>query len=90
MYTNLFFLSFFELIFVIGILYFDDSLYFVTKISLIDDSPPEELKCTTCLLPMQYQTKKYRNFLWQCFKCGKQYLVSDSTSDVEESWSPPR
>jgi hypothetical protein len=90
LYTNLFFLSFFELIFVIGILYFDDSLYFMTKIPLIDDSPPEELKCTTCLLPMQYQTKKDGKFLWQCFKCGKQYLVSDSTSNVEESWSPPR
>ena len=62
----------------------------MVKIPLIDDSSPEELKCTTCLLPMQYQTKKDGKFLWQCFKCGKQYLVSDLTSNVDESWSPPR
>ena len=61
----------------------------MTKIPLVDDFPPEELKCTTCLLPMQYQTKRDGKFLWQCFKCGKQYLVSNSTN-VEESWSPPR
>ena len=75
---------------VIDILYSNDLLYLVTKIPMVDDSIPEELKCTTCLLPMQYQTKKDGKFLWQCFKCGKQYLVSDSTSDVDESWSPPR
>ena len=55
----------------------------MAKIPLIDDSSLEELKCTTCLLPMQYQTKKEGKFLWQCFKCGKQYLVSDLTSDVD-------
>lgn len=62
----------------------------MTKIPIIIDSPTEELQCTTCLLPMQYQTKKDGQFLWQCFKCGKQYLVSVNTGDVEESWSPPR
>ena len=63
----------------------------MTKIPLVDDSVSEELKCTTCLLPMQYQTKRNEKFLWQCFKCGKQYLVSHNTSDdVEETWSPPR
>ena len=63
----------------------------MTKIPMVDDTPPEELKCTTCLLPMQYQTKKDGKFLWQCFKCGKQYLISENIGDkVEESWSPPR
>ena len=62
----------------------------MAKIPLIDDSSLEELKCTTCLLPMQYQTKKEGKFLWQCFKCGKQYLISDDAVDVEEHWSPPR
>jgi len=50
----------------------------MTKIPLVDDSLPEELQCTTCLLPMQYQKKKDGKFLWQCFKCGKQYLVSEN------------
>lgn len=63
----------------------------MTKIPIIDDSPAKELKCTTCLLPMQYQLKKDNKFLWQCFKCGKQYLISENNSDnIEESWSPPR
>ncbi len=57
---------------------------------MVDDSSPEELKCTSCLLPMQYQTKKDGKFLWQCFKCGKQYLVSSDATGVEENWSPPR
>jgi len=46
----------------------------MTKIPMVDDPPPEELRCTTCLLPMQYQTKKDGKFLWQCFKCGKQVI----------------
>jgi hypothetical protein len=49
----------------------------------------EELLCTTCLLPMQYQKKIDNVFLWQCFKCGKKYFVSN-TSDiytVMETWS---
>jgi len=75
---------------VVSILYFEDFLYVVTKIPLVDDSSPEELKCTTCLLPMQYQSKKNGKFLWQCFKCGKQYLVSKDTVNIEENWSPPR
>lgn len=29
---------------------------------MVDDFPPEELRCTTCLLPMQYQLKKDENF----------------------------
>ena len=67
----------------------------MTKISMVDDSPPDELRCTTCLLPMQYQTKRDGKFLWQCFKCGKQYLISNKVdnnvdNNVEESWSPPR
>ena len=58
---------------------------------MIDDSSTKELKCTTCMLPMQYQTKKEEKFLWQCFKCGKQYLVSTNIDDaIEEKWSPPR
>ena len=61
------------------------------KISIEDDVIPEILQCTNCLLPMQYQTMKDDKFLWQCFKCGKQYLVSKNIGDsVEESWSPPR
>lgn len=63
----------------------------MAKIPVVNDSPPEELRCTTCLLPMQYQAKKDDKFLWQCFKCGKQYLVSGNTDNsIEESWSPPR
>ena len=63
----------------------------MNKIPVIDDSSSEELICTVCLLPMQYQTKKDGKFHWQCFKCGKQYLVSENTDeDIEESWSPPR
>ena len=63
----------------------------MTKIPMIDDSIPEELRCTTCLLPMQYQKKVEDKFLWQCFKCGKQYLIpQNSDEQPEESWSPPR
>ncbi len=63
----------------------------MAKISIVHDSTPEELKCTTCLLPMQYQTKRDEKFLWQCFKCGKQYLVSENIDNsIDESWSPPR
>ena len=63
----------------------------MTKIPMVDDLVPEELKCTTCLLPMQYQTKRDGKFLWQCFKCGKQYFVSKNIGEtIEESWSPPR
>jgi hypothetical protein len=61
------------------------------RIPVAADLIPEILQCTNCLLPMQYQTIKNDKFLWQCFKCGKQYLVSKNTcDDVEESWSPPR
>lgn len=61
------------------------------KIPIATDAIPEILQCTVCLLPMQYQTIKDDKFLWQCFKCGKRYLVSKNSDDViEESWSPPR
>ena len=68
-------------------------LYFVlvTKIPIVDNLIPEILQCTTCLLPVQYQTMKDDKFVWQCFKCGKQYLISKDINDsMEESWSPPR
>jgi len=68
-------------------------IYFIpmTKIPMMDDSPPEVLRCTTCLLPMQYQTKKDEKFLWQCFKCGEQYFISENIDNsIEENWSPPR
>jgi len=58
---------------------------------VIDDSVPDQLQCTTCLLPMQYQSKTDGVFLWQCFKCGKKYFVSENIdNNIEESWSPPR
>ena len=61
------------------------------KIPMVDDSVFDDIRCTSCLLPMQYQTKKDDKFLWQCFKCGKQYLLSENICDIfEESWSPPR
>jgi len=61
------------------------------EIPLADDSFPDVLNCSTCLLPLQYQTKKDNNFLWQCFKCGKRILVStENSTNVEEYWSPPR
>lgn len=61
------------------------------KIPTVDDSSVSELICTACLLPMQYQNKQNGKFLWQCFKCGKKYLIPVAENDgVEESWSPPR
>lgn len=68
-------------------------LYFVlmTKIPIVNNLIPEILQCTTCLLPVQYQTMKDDKFVWQCFKCGKQYLISKDIDDsMEEIWSPPR
>jgi len=63
----------------------------MTKIPMADDTVPDILQCTACLLPMQYQKVKDDKFLWQCFKCGKQYLISKNMDDaMEESWSPPR
>jgi len=63
----------------------------MSKIPMVNDPSPYELRCTTCLLPMQYQTMKDGKFLWQCFKCGKQYLVSKNIDNkIKESWSPPR
>ena len=64
----------------------------MTKIPIVRDMIPEILQCTSCLLPMQYQTIQDDKFLWQCFKCGKQYLISKNMGDdsMEETWSPPR
>ncbi|QMU54577.1 MAG: hypothetical protein GKS07_06610 [Nitrosopumilus sp.] len=64
----------------------------MTKIPIVNDVIPGMLQCTSCLLPMQYQTIKDDKFLWQCFKCGKQYLISKNMCDdlMEETWSPPR
>jgi hypothetical protein len=57
------------------------------KIPLVDEILAE-LKCTVCLLPMQYQKKTNNVFLWQCFKCGKKYLVSNSINySITETWS---
>ena len=68
-------------------------LYFIlmAKIPIVNNLIPEILQCTTCLLPVQYQTMKDDRFVWQCFKCGKQYLISKDIDDsMEETWSPPR
>lgn len=63
----------------------------MTKIPIVNNLIPEILQCTTCLLPVQYQTMKDDKFVWQCFKCGKQYLISKDIDDsMEETWSPPR
>jgi hypothetical protein len=61
------------------------------KIPLVDEILAE-LKCTVCLLPMQYQKKTNNVFLWQCFKCGKKYLVSNSSINysITETWSSPK
>ncbi|MBA4452208.1 MAG: hypothetical protein ACE5RK_00885 [Candidatus Nitrosomaritimum aestuariumsis] len=61
------------------------------KIPLINELP-KIIPCTNCNLPMQYQKKSNEKFLWQCFKCGKKYFVSEKLGDylVEETWSPPK
>jgi hypothetical protein len=75
----------------LSILYLNTFFYYVSKIPMVDDSIPDQLQCTTCLLPMQYQLNIDGKFLWQCFKCGKKYFVSENINDrIEESWSPPR
>ena len=60
------------------------------EISITGNSLPETLRCTVCLLPMQYQSIKNGKFVWQCFKCGKQYLISRQGYEYLESWSPTR
>jgi len=63
----------------------------MTKIPMADDTVHDIIQFTACLLPMQYQKVKDYEFLCQCFKCGKQYLISKNMDDaMEESWSPPR
>jgi len=75
----------------ISILYLYDLILPMVEIPIMDDSSSETLQCTVCLLPMQYQSMKNEKFIWQCFKCGKQYLISKHADDgLEESWSPPR
>ncbi len=54
---------------------------------------PDSVICSNCLLPMYYQTKVNERFHWQCFKCGKKYLITTDdggNSEIEETWSPPR
>ena len=55
-------------------------------------NPLVEVLCTSCMLPMQYQTKINEKFLWQCFKCGKKYFVVKNLDAfvIEETWSPPK
>jgi len=69
----------------------------ICSFSLIKKSPliqdlPEEIQCTSCMLPMQYQNKINDKFLWQCFKCGKKYFVFKNMDKyvIEETWSPPK
>ena len=59
---------------------------------MVDDSIPDQIQCTNCLLPMQYQEKKDGKFLWQCFKCGKKYFIVKILGKyvIEETWSPPK
>ena len=61
------------------------------KIPLVDDFF-DNLVCTVCLLPMQYQSKIHDSFVWQCFKCGKKYFVNQTENvySVKESWSTSR
>lgn len=58
------------------------------KIPLLEDFP-DDLVCTSCLLPMQYQSKTQDSYIWQCFKCGKKYFLKnfDGVYKVKESWS---
>jgi ribosomal protein L37AE/L43A len=62
------------------------------KIPFAQDTPKENFQCTSCLLPMQYQSKIEDKFLWQCFKCGKKYLVLEKLEsyEINETWSPPK
>ena len=63
------------------------------ELPMVDSTEmPESLDCTTCLLPMQYQKKVDRKFVWQCFRCGKKYFVftEDGKTIIEETWGPPR
>ena len=67
-------------------------LFLLTKIPMVDDTAPDTLQCTTCLLPMQYQTIKDDKFLWQCFKCEKKYFIFKNVDNyvIEETRSPPK
>jgi hypothetical protein len=46
----------------------------MSKIPMADDSIPEQLQCTNCLLPMQYQEKKMENFFGNVLNVEKKFL----------------
>jgi hypothetical protein len=57
----------------------------MSKIPMIDDSIPDQLQCTNCLLPMQYQEKKMENFFGSVLNSGKKIFVSENIDDsIEE------
>lgn len=58
----------------------------------VEKDLPKEPRRTSCLLPMQYQNKIDKKFLWQCFKCGKKFLIFEINGEsvIEEIWSPPK
>ena len=41
---------------------------------MADDSLPEQLQCTNCLLPMQYQEKKMENSFGSVLNVEKKFL----------------
>lgn len=41
-----------------------------------------EIICTACNLPMQYQGKKGDNFVWQCFKCESKFIDVRKNNDL--------
>ena len=41
---------------------------------MVDDSIPDQLQCTSCLLPMQYQEKKMGNFFGSVLNVEKKFL----------------
>jgi hypothetical protein len=46
----------------------------MSKIPMVDDSIPDQLQCTNCLLPMQYQEKKMENFFGNVLNVEKKFL----------------
>ena len=47
---------------------------YMSKIPMVDDSIPDQLQCTNCLLPMQYQEKKMENFFGNVLNVEKKFL----------------
>ena len=41
---------------------------------MADDSIPDQLQCTNCLLPMQYQEKRMENFFGSVLNVEKKFL----------------